>query len=162
MVYSPGGKILMETHTSPRVERRCSTSCLARAYTGHANITCGTVSSTAGSQRHDGFPRSLKRYKYSENPPCPVNSWVVMLLVSIFLTVLYATAALGKNILAILFSLATESAGLRTVSRGCSPPDQIQTRASGASRSTRASKSHQTTTDGAQVAGCSAVAPTKQ
>ncbi|KAF9797612.1 hypothetical protein SFRURICE_001537 [Spodoptera frugiperda] len=41
-------------------------------------------------------------------------------------------------------------AGLRTVSKGSSPPDQNQTRACGASRSARASKSHQTTTDGAQ------------
>uniref|UniRef100_A0A2H1VZY7 SFRICE_022683 n=1 Tax=Spodoptera frugiperda TaxID=7108 RepID=A0A2H1VZY7_SPOFR len=41
-------------------------------------------------------------------------------------------------------------AGLRT-SKGSSPPDQNQTRACGASRSARASKSHQTTTDGAHV-----------
>ncbi|KAF9811176.1 hypothetical protein SFRURICE_002545 [Spodoptera frugiperda] len=47
-------------------------------------------------------------------------------------------------------SPATVSAGLRTASKGSSPPDQIQTRACGASRSARASKSHQTTTDGAQ------------
>ncbi|KAF9799584.1 hypothetical protein SFRURICE_018771 [Spodoptera frugiperda] len=47
-------------------------------------------------------------------------------------------------------SPATVSAGLRTVSKGSSPPDQNQTRACGASRSARASKSHQTTTDGAQ------------
>ncbi|KAF9806342.1 hypothetical protein SFRURICE_015955 [Spodoptera frugiperda] len=40
--------------------------------------------------------------------------------------------------------------GLRTASKGSSPPDQNQTRAGGASRSARASKSHQTTTDGAQ------------
>ncbi|KAF9823318.1 hypothetical protein SFRURICE_019127 [Spodoptera frugiperda] len=40
-------------------------------------------------------------------------------------------------------------AGLRTASKGSSPPDQNQTRACGASRSARASKSHQTTTDGA-------------
>ncbi|KAF9798129.1 hypothetical protein SFRURICE_016519 [Spodoptera frugiperda] len=42
------------------------------------------------------------------------------------------------------------AAGLRTASKGSSPPEQIQTRACGASRSARASKSHQTTTDGAQ------------
>uniref|UniRef100_A0A2H1WA42 SFRICE_021932 n=1 Tax=Spodoptera frugiperda TaxID=7108 RepID=A0A2H1WA42_SPOFR len=47
-------------------------------------------------------------------------------------------------------SPATVSAGLRTASRGSSPPDQNQTCACGASRSARASKSHQTTTDGAQ------------
>ncbi|KAF9822381.1 hypothetical protein SFRURICE_017656 [Spodoptera frugiperda] len=47
-------------------------------------------------------------------------------------------------------SPATVSAGLRTASKGSSPPDQNQTRACGASRSARASKSHQTTTDGAQ------------
>ncbi|KAF9805116.1 hypothetical protein SFRURICE_013309, partial [Spodoptera frugiperda] len=47
-------------------------------------------------------------------------------------------------------SPATVSAGLRTTSKGSSPPDQNQTRACGASRSARASKSHQTTTDGAQ------------
>ncbi|KAF9823792.1 hypothetical protein SFRURICE_015397, partial [Spodoptera frugiperda] len=46
-------------------------------------------------------------------------------------------------------SPATVSAGLRTTSKGSSPPDQNQTRACGASRSARASKSHQTTTDGA-------------
>ncbi|KAF9812948.1 hypothetical protein SFRURICE_016018 [Spodoptera frugiperda] len=44
-------------------------------------------------------------------------------------------------------SPATVSAGLRTTSKGSSPPDQNQTRACGASRSARASKSHQTTTD---------------
>ncbi|KAF9797685.1 hypothetical protein SFRURICE_017880 [Spodoptera frugiperda] len=47
-------------------------------------------------------------------------------------------------------SPATVSAGLRTASKGSSPPDQNQTRACGASRSACASKSHQTTTDGAQ------------
>ncbi|KAF9814854.1 hypothetical protein SFRURICE_016699 [Spodoptera frugiperda] len=47
-------------------------------------------------------------------------------------------------------SPATVSAGLRTASKGSSPPEQNQTRACGASRSARASKSHQTTTDGAQ------------
>ncbi|KAF9811212.1 hypothetical protein SFRURICE_002581 [Spodoptera frugiperda] len=47
-------------------------------------------------------------------------------------------------------SPATVSAGLRTASKGSSPHDQNQTRACGASRSARASKSHQTTTDGAQ------------
>ncbi|KAF9807397.1 hypothetical protein SFRURICE_005979, partial [Spodoptera frugiperda] len=47
-------------------------------------------------------------------------------------------------------SPATVSAGLRTTSKGSSPPDQNQNRACGASRSARASKSHQTTTDGAQ------------
>uniref|UniRef100_A0A2H1V926 SFRICE_035377 n=1 Tax=Spodoptera frugiperda TaxID=7108 RepID=A0A2H1V926_SPOFR len=46
-------------------------------------------------------------------------------------------------------SPATESADFRTASKGSSPPDQNQTRAYGASRSARASKS-QTTTDGAQ------------
>ncbi|KAF9822848.1 hypothetical protein SFRURICE_016082 [Spodoptera frugiperda] len=45
----------------------------------------------------------------------------------------------------------TVSAGLRTASKGSSPPDQNQTRACGALRSARASKSHQTTTDGAQT-----------
>uniref|UniRef100_A0A2H1WQY0 SFRICE_009471 n=1 Tax=Spodoptera frugiperda TaxID=7108 RepID=A0A2H1WQY0_SPOFR len=40
--------------------------------------------------------------------------------------------------------------GLRTASKGSSPPAQNQTRACGALRSARASKSHQTTTDGAQ------------
>ncbi|KAF9808427.1 hypothetical protein SFRURICE_008480 [Spodoptera frugiperda] len=44
-------------------------------------------------------------------------------------------------------SPATVSVGLWTASKGSSPPDQI--RACGASRSARASKSHQTTTDGA-------------
>ncbi|KAF9818198.1 hypothetical protein SFRURICE_003939 [Spodoptera frugiperda] len=47
-------------------------------------------------------------------------------------------------------SPATVSAGLRTVSKGSSPPEQNQTRACGASRSARALKNHQTTTDGAQ------------
>ncbi|KAF9798051.1 hypothetical protein SFRURICE_012855, partial [Spodoptera frugiperda] len=47
-------------------------------------------------------------------------------------------------------SPATVSAGLRTASKGSSPPEQNQTRACGASPSARASKSHQTTTDGAQ------------
>ncbi|KAF9821741.1 hypothetical protein SFRURICE_001852 [Spodoptera frugiperda] len=42
------------------------------------------------------------------------------------------------------------SAGLWMASEGSSPPEQNQTRAYGASRSARASKSHQTTTDGAQ------------
>lgn len=37
---------------------------------------------------------------------------------------------------------------------GGSPSDQKQTRAYGASRSARASKSHQTTTDGAQYGRC--------
>ncbi|KAF9824262.1 hypothetical protein SFRURICE_019942 [Spodoptera frugiperda] len=37
-------------------------------------------------------------------------------------------------------SPATVSAGLRTVSKGSSPPDQNQTRASGASRSARAQR----------------------
>uniref|UniRef100_A0A2H1W5I0 SFRICE_021544 n=1 Tax=Spodoptera frugiperda TaxID=7108 RepID=A0A2H1W5I0_SPOFR len=50
-------------------------------------------------------------------------------------------------------SLATVSAGLRTASKGNSPPDQYQTDACGASRSARASKSHQTTTDGAHHSG---------
>uniref|UniRef100_A0A2H1W0F6 Protein male-specific lethal-3 n=1 Tax=Spodoptera frugiperda TaxID=7108 RepID=A0A2H1W0F6_SPOFR len=44
-----------------------------------------------------------------------------------------------------------QTAGLRTASKGSSPPEQNQTRACGASRSARASKSHQTTTDGAHV-----------
>uniref|UniRef100_A0A2H1V8B9 SFRICE_038226 n=1 Tax=Spodoptera frugiperda TaxID=7108 RepID=A0A2H1V8B9_SPOFR len=47
-------------------------------------------------------------------------------------------------------SPATVSAGLRTASKGSSSPEQNQTRACGASRSARASMSHQTTTDGAQ------------
>ncbi|KAF9791625.1 hypothetical protein SFRURICE_020024 [Spodoptera frugiperda] len=47
-------------------------------------------------------------------------------------------------------SPATVSAGLWTASKGSSSPEQNQTRACGASRSARASKSHQTTTDGAQ------------
>uniref|UniRef100_A0A2H1WA85 SFRICE_013757 n=1 Tax=Spodoptera frugiperda TaxID=7108 RepID=A0A2H1WA85_SPOFR len=47
-------------------------------------------------------------------------------------------------------SPATVSAGLRTANKGSSPPEQNQTRACGVSRSARASKSHQTTTDGAQ------------
>ncbi|KAF9813614.1 hypothetical protein SFRURICE_014992 [Spodoptera frugiperda] len=46
-------------------------------------------------------------------------------------------------------SPATVSAGLRTANKGSSPPEQNQTRACGVSRSARASKSHQTTTDGA-------------
>ncbi|KAF9798966.1 hypothetical protein SFRURICE_011605, partial [Spodoptera frugiperda] len=50
-----------------------------------------------------------------------------------------------------LRSPATVSAGLRTASKGSSPPDQIQTRACGASRSERASKSRPTTTDGAHA-----------
>ncbi|KAF9811371.1 hypothetical protein SFRURICE_002740 [Spodoptera frugiperda] len=37
-----------------------------------------------------------------------------------------------------------------TASKSSSPPDQNQTREYGASRSARALKSHQTTTDGAQ------------
>ncbi|KAF9811690.1 hypothetical protein SFRURICE_011053 [Spodoptera frugiperda] len=41
----------------------------------------------------------------------------------------------------------TLSAGLRTASKGSSPLDQNQTRACGTSRSARASKSHQSTTD---------------
>uniref|UniRef100_A0A2H1VRY7 SFRICE_011174 n=1 Tax=Spodoptera frugiperda TaxID=7108 RepID=A0A2H1VRY7_SPOFR len=45
-------------------------------------------------------------------------------------------------------SPATVSAGLRTASKGSSPPEQNQTRACGTSRSARASKSHQTTTNG--------------
>ncbi|KAF9801490.1 hypothetical protein SFRURICE_013270 [Spodoptera frugiperda] len=44
-------------------------------------------------------------------------------------------------------SPAAVSAGLRTASKGSSPPDQNQTRACGASRSARASLNHQTTTD---------------
>ncbi|KAF9815567.1 hypothetical protein SFRURICE_010682, partial [Spodoptera frugiperda] len=48
-------------------------------------------------------------------------------------------------------SPATVSAGLQTASKGSSPPEQNQTRACGAERSARASKSHQTTTDGAHV-----------
>ncbi|KAF9804859.1 hypothetical protein SFRURICE_007762 [Spodoptera frugiperda] len=47
-------------------------------------------------------------------------------------------------------SPATVSAGLRTASKASSPPDQNQTRSCGALRSARASKSHQTTTDGVQ------------
>ncbi|KAF9794815.1 hypothetical protein SFRURICE_019420, partial [Spodoptera frugiperda] len=50
-------------------------------------------------------------------------------------------------------SPATVSAGLRTASKGRSPPEQNQTRACGASRSARASNSHQITTDGAYLAG---------
>uniref|UniRef100_A0A2H1W0U3 SFRICE_038152 n=1 Tax=Spodoptera frugiperda TaxID=7108 RepID=A0A2H1W0U3_SPOFR len=46
---------------------------------------------------------------------------------------------------------STHPAGLRTASKGSSPPEQNQTRACGASSSARASKSHQTTTDGAQI-----------
>ncbi|KAF9811005.1 hypothetical protein SFRURICE_000073, partial [Spodoptera frugiperda] len=42
-------------------------------------------------------------------------------------------------------SSATVSAGLRTTSKGSSSPEQNQTRACGASRSARASKSHHTT-----------------
>uniref|UniRef100_A0A2H1VSB9 SFRICE_021830 n=1 Tax=Spodoptera frugiperda TaxID=7108 RepID=A0A2H1VSB9_SPOFR len=42
-------------------------------------------------------------------------------------------------------------ANLRTASRGSSPSDQNQTRACGAWRSTRASKSHQITTNEAQI-----------
>ncbi|KAF9797150.1 hypothetical protein SFRURICE_019635 [Spodoptera frugiperda] len=42
-------------------------------------------------------------------------------------------------------------AGLRAASKGSSPPEQNQTRAYGAKRSARASKSHQTTTDGAHA-----------
>ncbi|KAF9796829.1 hypothetical protein SFRURICE_015573 [Spodoptera frugiperda] len=42
------------------------------------------------------------------------------------------------------------SADLRTARKGSSSPDQIQTRACAASRSACASKSHLTTTDGAQ------------
>ncbi|KAF9803196.1 hypothetical protein SFRURICE_018347 [Spodoptera frugiperda] len=49
-------------------------------------------------------------------------------------------------------SPAPLGAGLRTASKGSSPPDQNQTRACGASGSAFASKSHQTTTDGAQWA----------
>ncbi|KAF9815223.1 hypothetical protein SFRURICE_018106 [Spodoptera frugiperda] len=45
-------------------------------------------------------------------------------------------------------SLATVSAGLRTASKGSSPPNQ--NRACGASRSARASINHHTTTGGAQ------------
>ncbi|CAH1643069.1 unnamed protein product [Spodoptera littoralis] len=47
-------------------------------------------------------------------------------------------------------SPATVSSGLRTASSGNSPLDQNQARAYNASRSARASRSHQTTTDGAQ------------
>ncbi|KAF9823175.1 hypothetical protein SFRURICE_001588 [Spodoptera frugiperda] len=47
-------------------------------------------------------------------------------------------------------SPATVSAGLRTASKGSSPPDQNQTRACGALRFVRSSKCHQTITDGAQ------------
>ncbi|KAF9824510.1 hypothetical protein SFRURICE_001394 [Spodoptera frugiperda] len=51
----------------------------------------------------------------------------------------------------VLFAAVTMlDAGLRTASKDSSPPDQNQTRACGASRSARAPKSHQTTTDGAQ------------
>uniref|UniRef100_A0A2H1WPG8 SFRICE_020806 n=1 Tax=Spodoptera frugiperda TaxID=7108 RepID=A0A2H1WPG8_SPOFR len=46
-------------------------------------------------------------------------------------------------------SPATLSVGLRAANKGSSPPDQNQTRASSTSRSARASKGHQTTTDGA-------------
>ncbi|KAF9800685.1 hypothetical protein SFRURICE_015339 [Spodoptera frugiperda] len=46
-----------------------------------------------------------------------------------------------------------KTSGLRTASKGSSPPDQNQTRAYGASRSARASKS-QTTTDGAHCVAC--------
>ncbi|KAF9793931.1 hypothetical protein SFRURICE_000448 [Spodoptera frugiperda] len=49
-----------------------------------------------------------------------------------------------------LNNLGDQCAGLRTVSKGSSPPDQNQTRACGASSSVRASKSHQTTTEEAQ------------
>uniref|UniRef100_A0A2H1VGI0 SFRICE_024343 n=1 Tax=Spodoptera frugiperda TaxID=7108 RepID=A0A2H1VGI0_SPOFR len=45
--------------------------------------------------------------------------------------------------------LVSKGLTLRTASKGSSPPDQNQTRACGALRSARASKSHQTTTDGA-------------
>ncbi|KAF9798703.1 hypothetical protein SFRURICE_007033 [Spodoptera frugiperda] len=46
---------------------------------------------------------------------------------------------------------AKPCAGLWTVSKGSSPPEQNQTRECGASRSACASKSPQTTTDGPMV-----------
>ncbi|KAF9791707.1 hypothetical protein SFRURICE_020106, partial [Spodoptera frugiperda] len=57
-----------------------------------------------------------------------------------------------------IISIATlHAAGLRTATKGSSPPDQNQTRAYGASRSARASKSQTTTDRPSELISCGRV-----
>lgn len=51
-----------------------SRSYLLVLYLGHSSSRCTIVSSLSASQIHEGLSLHLKRFKYAENPPCPVST----------------------------------------------------------------------------------------
>ncbi|KAF9808363.1 hypothetical protein SFRURICE_008416 [Spodoptera frugiperda] len=70
------------------------------------------------------------------------------------LEILSAVSITETEIGVIIQIVKSGYSGLRTANKSRSPSDQNQTRACGASRSTHASKSYQTTTDGAHTKSC--------
>ncbi|KAJ0171233.1 hypothetical protein K1T71_012783 [Dendrolimus kikuchii] len=92
-IFQDGGGPWPKGRKKPSIAK----SFLSREYTGHQNIMCGILSTSSLLQMHEGFSLHPKRFRYSENPPCPVKSWVCKSVRPTCLIIFLARVTSGKK-----------------------------------------------------------------